>query len=53
MTWKNAAMAHAKEQDPKESCGLLIEIKGKEKYFPCKNLSNWSNQCFIIVYKIT
>ena len=48
MTWKNAAMTHAKEQDPKESCGLLIEIKGKEKYFPCKNLSNWSYQCFII-----
>ena len=48
MTWKNSALAHAKEQDPKESCGLLIEIKGKEKYFPCKNLSNWSNQCFII-----
>ena len=48
MTWKDAALAHAKEQDPKESCGLLIEIKGKEKYYPCKNLSNWSNQCFII-----
>ena len=48
MTWRNFALAHAKEQDPKESCGLLIEIKGKEKYFPCKNLSNWSNQCFII-----
>ena len=48
MKWKDAAMAHAKEQDPKESCGLLVEIKGKEKYFPCKNLSNWSNQCFIL-----
>ena len=48
MTWKDVALAHAKEQDPKESCGLLIEIKGKEKYYPCKNLSNWSNQCFII-----
>ena len=48
MSWKDVALAHAKEQDPKESCGLLIEIKGKEKYFPCKNLSNWSNQCFII-----
>ena len=30
MTWKDAALAHAKEQDPKESCGLLIEIKGKD-----------------------
>ena len=48
MSWKDVALAHAKEQDPKESCGLLIEIKGKEKYHPCKNLSNWSNQCFII-----
>ena len=48
MSWKDVALAHAKEQDPKESCGLLIDIKGKEKYYPCKNLSNWSNQCFII-----
>ena len=48
MSWKDVALAHAKEQDPKESCGLLIEIKGKEKYYPCKNLSNWTNQCFII-----
>lgn len=48
MSWKDVALAHAKEQDPKESCGLLIDKKGKEKYFPCKNLSNWSNQCFII-----
>tara|TARA_R100001163_G_scaffold59732_1_gene48628 strand:+ start:1141 stop:1848 length:708 start_codon:yes stop_codon:yes gene_type:complete len=48
MTWKDSAMLHAKEQDPKESCGLLVEIKGKQKYFPCKNLSNWANQCFIL-----
>ena len=48
MTWKNNALNHAKEQDPKESCGLLLNIKGKEKYFPCKNLSTYSQQCFII-----
>ena len=48
MKWKDAAMLHAKEQDPKESCGLLLEVKGKEKYFPCKNLSTYSHQCFII-----
>ena len=48
MSWKQEALVHAKEQDPKESCGLLIEIKGKEKYFPCKNLSTYSQQCFII-----
>ena len=48
MTWKDQALAHAKEQDPKESCGLLINIRGKEKYFPCENLSITSHQCFII-----
>ena len=48
MTWKEQALAHAKEQDPKESCGLLLNIRGKEKYFPCENLSITSHQCFII-----
>ena len=48
MSWKQDALVHAKDQDPKESCGLLINIKGKEKYYPCKNLSNYSQQCFII-----
>ena len=48
MSWKQDALVHAKDQDPKESCGLLIDFNGKEKYFPCKNLSNYSQQCFII-----
>ena len=48
MNWKKDALAHAKEQDPKESCGLLLNIRGKEKYFPCRNLSLTSHQCFIL-----
>ena len=48
MNWKEAALVHAKDQDPKESCGLLLNIKGKEKYFPCRNLSMTAFQCFII-----
>ena len=48
MTWKQDALVHAKDQGPKESCGLLIDVKGKEKYYPCKNLSSYSQQCFII-----
>ena len=48
MNWKDAALAHAKEQDPKESCGLLLNIKGKERYFPCRNLSMTAHQCFIL-----
>ncbi len=48
MTWKDDALIHAKEQDPKESCGLLLNIRGKEKYFPCQNLAITSHQCFIM-----
>ena len=48
MSWKDSALVHAKDQDPKESCGLLLNIKGKEKYFPCRNLSMTAFQCFII-----
>ena len=48
MTWKDNALAHAKEQEPKESCGLLVVIKGKEKYFACKNLADNPKNIFII-----
>ena len=46
--WKEAALSHAKAEDPKESVGLLLNIKGKERYYPCRNLSMTSHQCFIL-----
>ena len=48
MKWKNDALIHAKQQDPKESVGLLLNIRGKERYYPCRNLSMTSYQCFIL-----
>ena len=48
MNWKDSALIHAKDQDPKESVGLLVNIKGKERYFPCNNLSMTAHQCFIL-----
>tara|TARA_R100000426_G_scaffold12605_1_gene12509 strand:- start:327 stop:692 length:366 start_codon:yes stop_codon:yes gene_type:complete len=48
VTWKEDALIHAKNVDPTESCGLLLNIKGKEKYYPCHNLSTTADQCFII-----
>jgi len=48
MDWKKKALLHAKKEDPKESVGLLLNIKGKERYYPCRNLSMTDHQCFIL-----
>jgi len=48
MNWKKQAAIHADKQAPKESCGLLAIIKGKETYWPCKNLSESPDEFFVI-----
>jgi len=48
MNWKEQAAIHADEQAPKESCGLLAIIKGKETYWPCENLSESPDEFFVI-----
>jgi proteasome lid subunit RPN8/RPN11 len=30
---------HAKSEYPKESCGLVLNISGKEVYYPCRNIA--------------
>lgn len=32
-----AIRAHAAEAYPRESCGLVLIVKGRERYFPCTN----------------
>tara|TARA_R100001126_G_C4870818_1_gene172925 strand:+ start:458 stop:1159 length:702 start_codon:yes stop_codon:yes gene_type:complete len=48
MTWKDKAAKFASESQPNEICGLLALIKGKETFWPCKNLSNEPDEYFII-----
>lgn len=40
--WRDDAMQHAKQQDPKESCGLLVQLPPNDAliYWPCANLAN-------------
>lgn len=44
MSWKHAAMDHARGDVPREACGLVVVIKGRERYWPCRNLSSGTDQ---------
>ena len=45
---KNAALAHAKDEFPKESVGLVSIIKGRQRYFPCTNLAETPDEHFVL-----
>ena len=48
MTWKNDAEEYAKQESPKEACGLLTVINGEEKFWPCKNIAEGQHEFFAI-----
>ena len=48
MTWKESFIKYAKEQAPAEACGLFAIIKGKETFWPCKNLAEGKFEFFIL-----
>ena len=48
MSWKDKAVEYAVNCLPKESCGLLAVINGKETFWPCKNLAEEPEEYFII-----
>ncbi len=48
MDWRAAAEEHARQAYPREACGLVVVVKGRERFHPCPNAAEGDDH-FIIM----